>query len=426
MRGIRPPAFSEAHYFPERQIITNIEHRQYQQYKYRASHPPHKKHKAAMYASSSAIPSTPEAACPSSFTSSCRSSFASCARLDLPASFRASYADLAGPTWPVATPPIVYHEDYNIGFFGVENLHPFDSKKYGKVLASLQAAGIVAMGVAGVVTPCEATLASLRIFDVHSESYLQSLETSSLKVAIVTELAPLALVPASLLRKKVLRPMRLMAGGTALAAALALERGWAINLGGGMHHAWHDNGGGWCPYDDIYLAVVRARQAGGTKVQRILVVDLDVHQGNGVARDKAHHADTGLFILDVYNREIYPQDRRAIASVDLAVEVRSGAEDEEYLEAVQSGLGEAFRRFPCPDLVIYNAGTDILAGDPLGRLGVSAAGVAARDAAVWRAALSAGSPVCMILSGGYSRASAACIASSLVGLVQEFGLVGGE
>ena len=95
----------------------------------------------------------------------------------------------------------------------------------------------------------------------------------------VTELAPLALMPAWLLRQKVLGPMRLMAGGTALAAALALERGWAINLGGGMHHASYGDGGGWCAYDDITLAAARVRRASGGAVQRVMVIDLDVHQG---------------------------------------------------------------------------------------------------------------------------------------------------
>ena len=100
----------------------------------------------------------------------------------------------------------------------------------------------------------------------------------------VTELVPLAFLPPFLLRRKVLRPMATMAGGTMMAAALAMERGWAINLGGGMHHASHDQGGGWCPYADIHLAIRRLRAASGGGVRRVMVVDLDVHQVGGSQR----------------------------------------------------------------------------------------------------------------------------------------------
>lgn len=96
----------------------------------------------------------------------------------------------------------------------------------------------------------------------------------------MTELAPLALMPACLLRKKVLRPMATMAGGTMLAAALAVERGWAVNLGGGMHHAAHGRGGGWCAYADLTLALRRLRAASGGLVSRFMIVDLDVHQAS--------------------------------------------------------------------------------------------------------------------------------------------------
>ena len=94
----------------------------------------------------------------------------------------------------------------------------------------------------------------------------------------VTELPPLLFLPPFLLRRKVLRPMATMAGGTMMAAALAMEHGWAINLGGGMHHAAPDAGGGWCPYADLALAMRRLHNASGGAVSKFMVVDLDVHQ----------------------------------------------------------------------------------------------------------------------------------------------------
>ena len=109
-------------------------------------------------------------------------------------------------------------------------------------------------------------------------------------------------------------------------------------------------------------------------------------------------------------------------AINVRVELPSGAGDESYLGAVRQALEQAFRECPRPDLVIYNAGTDILAGDPLGSLSVSAAGVVQRDELVWRAALAAGSPLVMLLSGGYTAASTPCIASSLENLFKKLGL----
>lgn len=101
-----------------------------------------------------------------------------------------------------------------------------------------------------------------------------------------------------------------------LSAALAMERGWAINLGGGMHHASADAGGGWCPYADIALAMRRLYKASGGAVSRFMVIDLDVHQGNGVERCKQQFAAEGggeeVFIVDVFNAVQYPWDKQAM------------------------------------------------------------------------------------------------------------------
>ena len=222
------------------------------------------------------------------------------------------------------------------------------------------------------------------------------------------------------------------------AAALALQHGWAINLGGGMHHAHREDGSGWCAYDDNYLAIRRMRAAsGGRAARRCLYIDFDAHQGNGVARDKLHYeggqggpgagpggssAAAETYILDAYNAGIFPQDGYAKAGANLRIELASGCGDEEYLAAIGDGLDRAFREFPAPDLIVYNAGTDVLAGDALGRLALSAGAVERRDEAVWAAAAAAGSPIVMVLSGGYTPASTPCIARSIINLFRKFGL----
>jgi histone deacetylase 11 len=125
-----------------------------------------------------------------------------------------------------------------------------------QVAAGLRTNGIIA-SQSQLVKPLPASLTALQ--SIHSQTYLQQLHSSSLKVAQVTELAPLAVLPHFLVDRKVLQPMRLHVGGSALAAAFAVSHGWAVNLGGGMHHAHREDGAGWCPYADITLAVQRIR-----------------------------------------------------------------------------------------------------------------------------------------------------------------------
>ncbi|GIL45351.1 hypothetical protein Vafri_2603 [Volvox africanus] len=207
-----------------------------------------------------------------------------------------------------------------------------------------------------------------------------------------------------------------------LATGLALERGWAINLGGGMHHASASHGMGWCPFDDIVLAVRRVRRAAGRRLV-VLFIDMDAHQGNGVERDKLHLPVEDLHIIDFYNARIFPLDDEVKPAIDIAVELRSGAEDDEILGRLQAVLAVAATTLPRPDLVMYNAGTDVLAGDPLGRLGMSAAGVVQRDEIVWRWCRDvARAPVVMTLSGGYTRESAGVITASIQNLFEKFNL----
>jgi histone deacetylase 11 len=192
------------------------------------------------------------------------------------------------------------------------------------------------------------------------------------------------MLPAPLLRAKVLKPMRFMAGGTVQAAIAALEHGWAVNLGGGMHHAFFDDGGGWCCFDDISLALCLLHEASQGAFHRGMIIDLDVHQGNGHERSKLHrqkqhgvaptHSFKHLletFIVDVYNAAIYPLDVEAKAAIDVGVPLQSGTGDDEFLEAVDRALKEAFCKYPEPQLVVYNAGTDVLSGDPLGLMQVN-------------------------------------------------------
>ncbi|GLI64246.1 hypothetical protein VaNZ11_007445, partial [Volvox africanus] len=334
-------------------------------------------------------------------------------------SLSSAYSDVCGSTWPDSTQlPVVYHRSYNISFFGIEKLHPFDSCKYGKVVSALKKQGVLQEGQ--TVLPREASMDVLA--DVHTQDYLHKIHHHNFTIVQVTELAALSLIPNKLLQWRIVMPMKLHVGGTILATGLALERGWAINLGGGMHHASASHGMGWCPFDDIVLAVRRVRKAAGRRLV-VLFIDMDAHQGNGVERDKLQLPVEDLHIIDFYNARIFPLDDEAKPAIDIAVELRSGAEDDEILGRLQAVLAVAANTLPRPDLVMYNAGTDVLAGDPLGRLGMTAAGVVQRDEIVWRWCRDvARAPVVMTLSGGYTRESAGVITGSIRNLFEKFNL----
>ncbi|KAG0462808.1 hypothetical protein HPP92_021284 [Vanilla planifolia] len=194
------------------------------------------------------------------------------------------------------------------------------------------------------------------------------------------------------------------------AAKLAFERGWSINVGGGFHHCSANKGGGFCAYADISLCIKYAFVR--LNISRVIIIDLDAHQGNGHATD---FCDERVYILDMYNSEIYPLDYEARRYIDQKLELVSGTRTQEYLELLDKALKVAKNKFD-PELVIFNAGTDILDGDPLGNLKVSPDGVVMRDEMVFRFAKEASIPIVMLTSGGYTKFSARVIADSIINL----------
>ncbi|XP_045847410.1 histone deacetylase 11 isoform X3 [Meles meles] len=273
--------------------------------------------------------------------------------------------------------PIVYSPRYNITFMGLEKLHPFDAGKWGKVISFLKEEKLLSDGM--LVEAREASDEDLLV--VHTRRYLNALK----------------------------------------AGKLAMERGWAINVGGGFHHCSSDRGGGFCAYADITLAIkfLFERVEG---VSRATIVDLDAHQGNGHERD--FMGDKRVYIMDVYNRHIYPGDRFAKQAIRRKVELEWGTEDDEYLDKVERNLQKALQEH-LPDVVVYNAGTDILEGDRLGGLSISPQGIVKRDELVFRVVRGRQVPILMVTSGGYQKRTARIIADSILNLYS-LGLIGAE
>jgi acetoin utilization deacetylase AcuC-like enzyme len=184
-------------------------------------------------------------------------------------------------------------------------------------------------------------------------------------------------------------------GGTVAAALHAVEHGLGMNLGGGTHHAGFDFARGYCLFNDVAVALARLRVDG--QAARALVVDCDVHQGDGTAQLLG--PDPGTFTLSLHGARNYPFQR---VPSDLDVDLASGTGDARYLRALEQALDFALPRAE-PDVAFYLAGADPWEGDRLGRLALTKAGLRARDELVLDRLRAAGAAVCVVLAGGYAE-----------------------
>ena len=188
---------------------------------------------------------------------------------------------------------------------------------------------------------------------------------------------------------------RRSAGATIGACRAAMVDGIAANLAGGTHHAFRDRGEGFCIFNDAAVAA-RAMQAEG-RAERILIVDCDVHQGNGTA--SILRGDDSVFTFSIHGARNFPFAKE---ESDLDIELPDGCGDDAYLTRLGDGLATAFD-LAQPDLVIYLAGADPYHDDRLGRLALTFAGLETRDRLVYATARTAGTPLAVAMAGGYAR-----------------------
>jgi acetoin utilization deacetylase AcuC-like enzyme len=224
--------------------------------------------------------------------------------------------------------------------------------------------------------------------DVHDRGLLERIRTGTMTPREVRGLG----LPWS---EALVERGRRSVGGTIGAARSALDRGVGMNLGGGTHHAGRTFARGYCLFNDVVVALSVLRAEGG--VRRALVVDCDVHQGDGTADLLA--MDPHAFTLSLHGARNYPFQR--IPS-DLDVDLASGTGDERYLAALDEALDFVIPRASA-DFAFYLAGADPWEGDRLGRLSLSKAGLRARDELVLDRLLATGVRVCVVLAGGYAE-----------------------
>ena len=316
---------------------------------------------------------------------------------------------------------IVYNRRYNLGFPGLEWLHPFDIRKFGRSWREIRRR--LGPQWRDFYVPVDRAATEEELLLAHSAEYLASLRRPDV-ISAALEVPPLARVPAWALRRVVLRPMRWAVRGTVVAARAALERGVAVNLGGGFHHAKCDAGEGFCLYADVAVAVRQLRAEGSLAARRrIAYVDLDAHQGNGVCHQFMDDRD--VFIFDMYNPSLYPSyDEEARARIDCAVPLPARCGGGEYLELLRErlpGFLDSVGRSGERPLGIFNAGTDVVREDPLGDLSLSAADVLERDLLVVEEFRRRVMSVLMVASGGYTRESWRLIAASVEQIVRRHG-----
>jgi histone deacetylase 11 len=303
--------------------------------------------------------------------------------------------------------PIIYHPKYNITVFGLERLHPFDGRKYRRIANALVARGLRSRGDFLRPTPIGQT----ELLQVHTPEYLRSLRDARV-LASILEVPIVGRLPVWFVDWRVLLPMRYATGGTILACRLALEHGIAINLGGGFHHAASAWGEGFCVYADIPLAAAILHKEG--RVNNLLVVDLDAHQGNGTAA--VFQSWPWASILDIFQEDLYPFTKQP---EDFPIPVPADLSGAQYLDILRQALPHALEVIQ-PDLVIYNAGSDPYAEDPLTRLRLSKSDLAERDLLVATLMRERKTPLAMVLSGGYSSESWRIHADGIEGIISRF------
>jgi len=275
---------------------------------------------------------------------------------------------------------VAFHPDYSLP---LPEGHPFPMAKYPLARERLRASGLLAE--AAWLEPDEAAREDLE--RVHTVGYLDRLYGDALTPAEVRALG----VPWT---PRLLRRSRLAVQGTLLAARAALADGLAGNLAGGTHHAFADHGEGFCVLNDVAVAVRRLQSEGA--VRHALVVDLDVHQGNGTAA--IFEGDDTVRTFSMHGERNYPA-RKMRSTVDVGLP--DGTDDAAYLAALGMHLPRLIEDF-APDLVFYLAGVDVVAGDRYGRFALTEDGLRARERYVLGWARAAGLPLVITLAGGYA------------------------
>jgi len=275
---------------------------------------------------------------------------------------------------------VVYHDKYDLNL----GPHVFPSQKFRLIAEALVAEKIATRE--DFLQPERAS--DQDILRVHTPEWVRKLKTGTLTASEVMLLE----IPYS---RELVEAVWFAAGGSILAAQCALRDGFGANLGGGFHHAYPDHGEGFCAIHDVAVAI-RRLQADGA-IRKAMVVDTDVHHGNGTAA--IFRNDPSVFTISIHQENNYPAHKPP-STVDLNMADR--VDDDEYLEALLPAVQKALDDFR-PQLLFYVGGADPFCEDQLGGLSLSKNGLKERDRRVFEEARRRDIPVATALAGGYAR-----------------------
>jgi acetoin utilization deacetylase AcuC-like enzyme len=275
---------------------------------------------------------------------------------------------------------LVYHDRYDLNL----GAHVFPSQKFRLIYEMLLREELAREE--DFLRPQPASDEDL--LRVHTAGWVRKLKTGTLTPSDVMRLE----VPYS---PELVEAVWLAAGGSILAGQIALQDGFGSNLSGGFHHAYPEHGEGFCAIHDVAVAI-RKLQADGA-IKKAIVVDTDVHHGNGTAA--IFRNDPAVFTLSIHQLKNYP-GHKPPSNVDLNMDDR--VEDEEYLAALMPAVQQALDSFR-PDILFYVGGADPYCEDQLGGLSLTKEGLQKRDRSVFEEARRRGIPVATTLAGGYAR-----------------------
>jgi acetoin utilization deacetylase AcuC-like enzyme len=262
--------------------------------------------------------------------------------------------------------------------------HRFPMQKYAMLRERVQEAGLA--GGAALQLPPAAT--DQEILRAHDPDYLARVTQGTLEPAEQKRIG----FPWS---PQMVERSRRSSGATLASARAALEEGVGVNLAGGTHHAFRARGEGYCVFNDAAIAALSLQAEG--RIKRAVIIDCDVHQGNGTAAILA--GDPTVFTFSIHGANNFPFTKE---ESDLDVELPDGTGDAAYLEALEKGVCRALSAAQA-DLAIYLSGADPFEGDRLGRLKLTKPGLAARDRMVFELCHCAGIPVAVAMAGGYGK-----------------------
>ena len=276
---------------------------------------------------------------------------------------------------------IAYHSCYN---HPVPDGHRFPMLKYDLIVEQLLYEGTITDQ--NIFTP--SSIADIDLYRTHDSFYIEKLNSLSLTP---TEIRKTGFQ----LTDTLIRREEIIMQGTIDAALFAIENGIGMNVAGGTHHAFRDRGEGFCLYNDI--AIAADYLIANNLAKQILVIDLDVHQGNGTAKIFEHRKD--VFTFSMHGASNYPFFKEAS---DLDIPLPDYIQDKEYLTLLNKSISRLFEDVK-PDHVFYQSGVDILATDKMGKLSISREGCKERDRVVLRNCKNTRIPLTISLGGGYSE-----------------------